>query len=115
MIFIQQEIADTFVVDYDITFKKINDFQYNMEKFILQSGKYMILDLTKVMYLNNSALGIIAHAALKAKRYDKELVIVGNKPPLSEIFDIVKFNIFTKLFITHAEAVKYFQHIERCQ
>lgn len=113
MPFIQQDIADTFIVDQDITFKIVNDFQYKMEKFILQSRKYMILDLSKVKYINNSALGIIAHTALKAKQYKKELVIVGNNPHLNEIFDIVKFNVFTKLFPTCEEALEYYQRLER--
>lgn len=115
MTFIKEDIADIFIVDYDITFKRVNDFQYHMEKFILQSEKYLILDLMKVMYLNNSALGIIAHTSLKAKEYNKELVIAGNNAPLNEIFEIVNFNIFTQLFTTRKEAIEYFQGLERSQ
>lgn len=108
MKFIQLEIADTFEIAYEITMKNINDFQCKMDEFLVKSRNCMILDLDKVMYLNNSALGIIAHAVMRAKQAGKELVISGVKPPISEIFDIVNFSTFTKLFLTREEAVDYF-------
>lgn len=108
MTFVRLEVVDIFEVEQEITIKNNYNFQYNMEKFLLESGINMILDLDKLMYLNNSALGIIAHTAMMAKKNNKELVIAGIKQPISEIFEIVKFASFTQIFATRKEAIDYF-------
>ncbi|MER2105761.1 MAG: STAS domain-containing protein [Solibacillus sp.] len=108
MTFSQLAIADTFEIEHEITIKNMVIFQKNMDKFLLQSKKFMILNLQKVKYLNNSALKIIASAAITAKKNDKELVIVGIRPPIDEIFEIVKFSNFMELFATYDEAIAYF-------
>ena len=79
MKFIQLDKADTFEIACEITMKNTTYFQCKMDEFLMKSTKNMILDMDKVMYLNNAALGIIAQAALRARQNDKELVISGVK------------------------------------
>lgn len=111
MVSINCTLADLFVVEREITNKNAYVFQFNMEKFLVQSKKYMILDVSKVEYLNNTAIKIIVHFAISAKKADKELVIVGNNPSLNEIFDIMKLKNLTKLFQNNEEALTYFQNL----
>lgn len=111
MISINTSLADIYVVENEITSKNAYVFQFNMEKFLLQSKKYMILDLSAIEYINNSAIKIIIHFAMSAKRVKKELVVVGNNPTLNEIFDITKLKSFIKLFPNCEEALNYFARI----
>lgn len=112
MTYIDCNIANIFLVDSEITNKNAYVFQYNMEKFLFQSKKYMILDLSNVQYLNNSAIKIIVISAMNAKKVNKELVIAGNNPSVNEIFSSVKFKVYMKLFPSSVEALKYFQTLE---
>ncbi|USB31747.1 STAS domain-containing protein [Paenibacillus sp. YPG26] len=112
MTYIHPDVPGILEIEHEITIKNTDEFRERMEKFLLESGSSLILDLDKVMYLNSSALGIIAHSAMSAKQHNKELVIAGIKPPINEIFEIVKFNAFMELFATRQEALEYFNHQE---
>ena len=109
MSFSQADIVDIFKIEHEITFKNMEAFQYNMDRFLVKSRKFLILDLHQVMYLNNAAIGIIAHAAMKAQKIGKELVVTGVISPLSEIFEIIRFNDFMRLFADYDQAIEYFQ------
>ena len=109
MIFTHLEIADIFEVEHEITMNNTEDFKENIEMFLMNSSECMILDLERALYLNNSALRIIACSAMAAKNNNKELVIVGIKPPLNEIFEIVKITNYMRIFKTRKEAIDYFK------
>jgi anti-sigma B factor antagonist len=70
------------------------------------------LELTDVAYLNSAALGVIADAVLSAGRADKELVIAGIQSTVGEIFQIVHFSTFMKIFIQVEDAYTYFQTVK---
>ena len=95
-------------IEEDITIKNVNQFKERMETFIHQSEQQFILDLTKVKYLNSSALGVIANTVMQAKEQEKEFILSGVTPPIDEIFDIVKFSSFVKMYTTIAEARNYY-------
>ncbi|WP_051556328.1 STAS domain-containing protein [Alkalihalobacterium bogoriense] len=109
MIVIQKEKANIVHVKKEITIKNTEKFRQLVEGVVTDVKPYIIIDLSNVVYLNSSALGIIAHAAMNAKKNDKELVIAGIQPPISEIFEIVKFDTFMSLFQTLEEAEQYFE------
>lgn len=108
---IKKNLLSILQVDKEITIKNADEFKENMEVFLDEAEKFLILDLTKVSYLNSAALGIIAHAAMNAKKSNKELVIAGVNPPISEIFEIVKFSTFMELFQTVEEAEEYYLEV----
>lgn len=110
MLFVQKKFVDILLIEEEITIKNSDDFKENMMRFLKEGKNQLILDLDSVLYLNSSALGIIAQTAMDAKKRNKELVISGIKPPISEIFDIVKFDTFMHLFPTLEEAEYYYEH-----
>jgi anti-sigma B factor antagonist len=62
--------------------------------------------------LNSAALGVIADACLSSKRNNKELVIAGIEPTVEEIFNIVYFPTFIKIFVETEAAHGYFQGVK---
>lgn len=107
MKYIQKGKVDIIEVVDEITIKNVDVFRIHMKRFLDEPSHQLIVDLEKVSYMNSSALGIIADAAMKAKKSKKELVIAGVKPPLEEIFEIVKFNSFLELFTSLQAAEEY--------
>jgi len=96
-------------IDGEITIKNIEQFRSVMEAFISKEAKGYILDLSNVSYVNSSALGQIADGVMKLKKVHKELVIAGIQPNIAEIFEIVKFESFIKLFANVDNAMQYFE------
>ncbi|MFD2216008.1 STAS domain-containing protein [Metabacillus endolithicus] len=107
---IHKELVDILKVkETEITIKNNESFKEDIQTHLLKSRQHIILDLENVKYLNSTSLGVIADAAMKAKKEGKELVISGVKPPLDEIFTIVRFHTFMGLYKTIEEAENYFQ------
>ncbi|OCA81956.1 STAS domain-containing protein [Pseudobacillus wudalianchiensis] len=93
----------------EITIKNSDLFRTTMQRLLNHPSLHLILNLEHVTYLNSSALGIIADIAIKAKEAEKELVITGIQSPMNEIFEVVKFDTFMKIFSTAEEAIDYFE------
>lgn len=108
MEFIQKDSVDILKIKDEITIKNADEFKRSMENFLADSKDNLVLDLEEVSYLNSSALGVIAQTAMNAKKQDKELVVSGVKPPINEIFEVVKFGAFMKLFSSQEEAEAYY-------
>lgn len=109
---IHKELVDILKVkETEITIKNNESFKEDIQTHLLKSRQHIILDLENVKYLNSTSLGVIADAAMKAKKEGKELVISGVKPPLDEIFTIVRFHTFMGLYKTIEEAENYFQSL----
>lgn len=104
----QKNSVDILEVKAEITIKNSDIFRTAMQKFLESPRSSFILDLEEVSYLNSSALGIIADTAIKLKKGNKELILAGIKPPIDEIFDIVKFHTFMELFQSLEDAMQYY-------
>ncbi|WP_246945139.1 STAS domain-containing protein [Bacillus pinisoli] len=111
MLLINKDLVDILKIEEEITIKNNEQFKLEMSKFLSDCRQFLVLDLDEVSYLNSSALGIIADTAMKAKKEHKELVLSGIKPPIDEIFKIVKFDTFMRLFPTLKEAEEYFSNL----
>lgn len=107
MFVIQEGLIDIFQVNEDITIRNVEIFQNKMKTFLTDAKQFLLLDLEHVEYLNSSALGIIAHTAMQSKQLDKKFVVAGIHPSLEEIFIIVKFSSFMRLFPTVEEGMDY--------
>lgn len=105
----KKEGIDILKVDREITIKNIEYFKEEMYRLLNKAGDYIILNLEDVAYLNSSALGIIADTSLKARKLDKELVVIEVSDALDEIFKIVKFDTFMEFFPTFEHARSYFE------
>ncbi len=95
----------------NITLKNIELFRQDMNNLLNQDSQNLILNLAETTYINSAGLGIIAESVVQAKRNNKELVISNMEDSIKEIFSIVKFSSFMKLFEVEEEAIEYFQAI----
>lgn len=93
----------------NITLKNADQFRQEMENFLKLSQDKLILNLAHTNYINSAGLGIIAESVMKAKRSQRELVVSDIQQSVKEIFSIVKFASFMKLFESEKEAREYFQ------
>jgi len=97
----------------DITLKNAETFKKVMKEFIDDYSEYMILNMKEVKYINSTGLGIIANSVMNARKEQKEIVIAELQESVKEIFDIVKFASFIKLFASEEDAIKYFQESDK--
>ncbi|SOC13382.1 anti-sigma B factor antagonist [Ureibacillus xyleni] len=93
----------------NITLKNIELFRQEMNNILTQDSQHLILNLAETSYINSAGLGIIAESVVQAKRNKKELVLSNIEESINEIFSIVKFSSFMKLFDLEAEAIEYFK------
>ena len=92
----------------NITLKNVEQFRQDMEKFIHYDVEHLILNLANTNYINSAGLGIIADSVMQARKSQKELVIAEIQQSVKDIFTIVKFTSFMKVFESEIEAIKYF-------
>lgn len=98
--------------DKAVTLKNVDEFRMAIWKLLDSDNSKLILGLTDVAYLNSAALGVIADAVLSSERLGKELIIGGIQSTVGEIFRIVHFSTFMKIFIEVKEAEAYFQGVK---
>jgi anti-sigma B factor antagonist len=91
----------------DITLRNIDDFRLAVWKLLDSDEASLVLELREVMYVNSAALGVMADAVQQGRRLQKQVVIAGIEPTVQEIFDIVKFGTFIKLFKQREDAVAF--------
>lgn len=108
----QHELIDIFAWNEDITLNNTEQFRKAMAQFIQKPAEYLILNMEQVKYINSAGLGIIANSVMTARKQQKELVIAGVQDTLQEIFHIVKFASFIKLFNTEKDAINFFMRNE---
>lgn len=93
----------------DVTLKNVDEFRLSLLSLIENDKKKLILELSQVAYLNSAALGVIADAVISSGRVGKELVIAGIQSTVSEIFKIVHFHTFMKIFTEVQDAYLYLE------
>lgn len=104
---ISQEGISILTWQGDITFQNVDAFRERINELMAQETVCMILNMEQVLYVNSAALGILADAVVKGRRNGKELVIAGIQPIVHEIFSIVKFEKFVKLYMSMDDALQY--------
>jgi anti-sigma B factor antagonist len=105
---IEKDQVHLLLWDHDITLKNVDDFRLAVLELLKCNGNKLILELTGVEYVNSTALGVIADSFQTSRQSHKELVVAGVQPPVEEIFKIVRFGTFIKIFIMVEEAFDYF-------
>jgi anti-sigma B factor antagonist len=99
--------------ELDINLTIVDEFRQKLQQFVNAEGKYLVLNMQEVTYINSTALGIIADAVFQARKTNKQLVIAGVEGTLEEIFDIVKFASFIHIFAKVELAEAYFASIHQ--
>lgn len=92
----------------NITLKNVGNFRQNTAQLVSDTSEQLILNLSNTNYINSAGLGIIADSVMQARRNQKELVITDIQQSVKEIFSIVKFTSFMKVFESEQEAISYF-------
>ncbi|RXI98200.1 anti-sigma factor antagonist [Anaerobacillus alkaliphilus] len=100
---------EVLLTSIEITVKNVNEFKGGLEKLLNSNSNYLLLDLSKTIYMNSAALGCIADTVMKAKKLEKEIVIGGIQSTILEVFKIIKFESFVTLFTDLDEAINYLQ------
>ena len=93
----------------NVTLKNIDQFKQEVDNLLKTSSSKLVLNLENLSYINSAGLGVIADGVMQARRNQKELVVCGIQQSIREIFDIVKFSSFMKLFNTENEAIQFFK------
>ncbi|BAU29918.1 anti-sigma B factor antagonist [Aneurinibacillus soli] len=96
--------------EQDVRIDTVDGFKQAVWELREQAQKQLILDLQGVQYLNSLSLGIISETVVSARRQEKEMVVAGISETVAEIFTIVKFHKFIRLFKQREEALAYFSH-----
>lgn len=92
----------------DVTVKNVEPFKQQILHLIESNTNNLILNLKEVSYLNSAGLGIIADAVVSARKINKELAIVEVGETVKEIFEMVKFSSFIKIFDSEKLAEDFF-------
>lgn len=91
----------------DVTLKNIENFRDAVKELLNSDSSRLLLNLQGVQYVNSGALGVIADTVMNARRNQKELVVVATQKSVREIFNIVKFNTFMKIFDNKEAGLNY--------
>ena len=95
--------------------KLIGDFNSSVEnesllksfKEIAKSHpKNVLIDLTKVVYLNSGSIGTLLSGNALIKKNDGKVVIFGASDYIKNIFDITKLNLALEIYDSEEDALK---------
>ncbi|HHW38514.1 MAG TPA: STAS domain-containing protein [Bacillales bacterium] len=109
MIFTSSDQVSLLTWEDDITLKNNAIFKDAMKELVGSTSDKLLLCLQGVQYLNSGALGVIADSVMGARKDQKELVVVATQNSVKEIFNIVKFGTFIKIFESKEEALQFFK------
>lgn len=83
--------------EQDISLRNVDDFRLAVRKLLDCEKEQLILNLSKVVYLNSAALGVIADAALVAGKHRKQLVVAGVQPTRNHGWGLCRDSLPAKL------------------
>ena len=109
MIFTSNDQVILLTWEEDITLRNNASFKDTVRELVNSDSDKLLLCLQGVQYLNSGALGVIADSVMEARKNQKELVVVATQSSVKEIFYIVKFGSFIKIFDSKEEGLQYFK------
>jgi anti-sigma B factor antagonist len=77
--------------------------------FVEQGTKYMVIDLSKVTYLNSTAIGVLVSAHTTFARNKGKVKVCGINKNINNIFVITKLTLVFDVVETREEAEKAFE------
>lgn len=76
---------------------------------IIDSGKSkLIVNLSKVSYMDSSGLGILVAILKKTKQENGNMKLIKLTPEIKKIFDLTKLTKFFEIFEEEEDAIKSF-------
>ncbi len=84
------------------------DLRRTIEELIKEDNKRLVIDLSKVHYLNSSALGVLAWAHTNYAKREGKIVLSNVEKNIKNIFVITKLSLVFETYQDQREAVASF-------
>lgn len=94
--FLKEDLKNIILIEGSINFDSIDQFKYLIQDAILDS-RDLILDFTKVDYINSQGLGILARNSYKLKQMGKEMIIRNPNENIKKLFFITRVDNIAKI------------------
>jgi anti-sigma B factor antagonist len=85
-----------------------DDVRQTIEGLIKEENKKLVIDLTRVHYMNSSALGMLAWAHTNYAKRGGRIVLVGLEKNIQNIFVISKLSLVFDVYHDQREAIASF-------
>jgi anti-anti-sigma factor len=84
-----------------------NDYLLNSFRDLAKKGyKAILVNLTKVIYLNSGSIGVLLSGNAMLKKKDSKIVLFGASDYLDNIFNVTRLNLAIDICRTMEEAVE---------
>lgn len=85
-----------------------NDIRERLENVLERKPAKMVVDLSKVPYMDSSGIAAFVEMYQKSKAYGGRIVFCGLQDAVQKVFDLAKLNLFFYLAPSEEEAMKLF-------
>ncbi len=104
----QHRIGDVTVLELDggLGYDNYKNFKAEIEPYVSQPGKKLVIDLSKVTYLSSWGIGALLSLSSRVKKNGGRVVFANLHGEISEIIHIMRLNTIFHLFDSVEDAVK---------
>ena len=101
----RQHQATVVVADGEIDLRHSPEFHKALVELCAEQPKTLVIDLSRVSYMDSSGVGTLVEIYRRTKGYGGELVLVAPSARVRSVFEITKLDQFFKIKPTEAEAL----------
>ena len=73
-----------------------------------EKKKAILVDMTKVSYIDSSGLGLLVETRQEMEKYRGEIRLFGLTSDVQKVFELTRLNNFFSIFTTEKEALESF-------
>lgn len=84
--------AGLIAVSGEFTFVDHGPFKQMVDEVLLSTGQSIVIDLSKLDFIDSAGLGMLLLARDEAKRNDRELILKRPNGQVKRMFGVTKFN-----------------------
>ena len=82
-----------------------HDFKDPLMEAILAKQKKIIIDLSKVTFIDSTGLGILVNTAKHLRGHNSKMVLVIKEDGIDQVFRVTKLDQIFKIYQTQEEAI----------
>jgi len=94
--------------DGDIAATSRADFEGCYQSLPKESSKLILLDFSKVSYINSSGITLVIQLLMEAYHHAQKVCAFGLSPHFTKVFTVAGITKYADLFHTQAEAIASF-------
>ena len=94
--------------DGDIAATSKEDFQGCYQSLPKESSKLILLDFSKVSYINSSGITLVIQLLMEAYHHAQKIYAFGLSPHFTKVFSVAGITKYAQLFRTQADAIASF-------